>query len=283
MTWSGAWRTASASPLESKMMRDDGNQKAGAKVLVERVGPVTTIILNRPDQRNAVDGETAELLYQAFRDFEADDAARVAVLWGTGSSFCAGYDLKALSGSGLVDDPDARGPMGPSRMQVAKPVIAAVEGYAVAGGLELALLCDMRVASETAVFGVFCRRWGVPLIDGGTVRLARVVGHGRAMDLILTGRPVDAREALAFGLANRVVPTGSARAQAEALAQKIAHFPQTCMLSDRRSAQEQWSLAEPAALRNEAALGALARLQEAGVGATRFASGKGRGGTFEEI
>ncbi len=265
------------------MQRDDETPTADAKVLVERAGPVTTIILNRPDQRNAVGGETAALLHQAFLDFEADDDARVAVLWGKGSSFCAGYDLKALSDGGLADDPDARGPMGPSRMAVAKPVIAAVEGHAVAGGLELALLCDLRVASETAIFGVFCRRWGVPLIDGGTVRLPRVVGHGRALEMILTGRSVDAWEALAFGLANRVVPAGTARAEAEALALEISRFPQICMLSDRRSAYEQWSLPTADALRNEAALGAMARQGEAGVGAARFASGKGRGGTFEDL
>lgn len=265
------------------MLPDDGNQSADAKVLVERMGSVTTIIINRPHQRNAVDGETAALLYRAFMDFEADDTARVAILCGAGSSFCAGYDLKALSDGGLADDPGARGPMGPSRMAVSKPVIAAVEGHAVAGGLELALLCDLRIASETAVFGVFCRRWGVPLIDGGTVRLPRIVGHGRAMEMILTGRAVDCWEALAFGLANRVVSPGCARAEAEALALEISRFPQTCMLSDRRSAQEQWSLSEAAALVNEAALGTTARVGEAGVGAARFASGKGRAGSFDDL
>ncbi len=254
-----------------------------AKVLVERTGPVTTIILNRAASRNAVDAETATLLHQAFLDFEADDAARVAVLWGRGASFCAGYDLKFLSEGGLADAPGDRGPMGPSRMFISKPVIAAIEGHAVAGGLELALLCDMRVASETAIFGVFCRRWGVPLIDGGTVRLPRVVGQGRALDMILTGRPVDAQEALAFGLANRVVPAGTARAAAEDLALAISRFPQTCMLSDRQSAHEQWACSESQALHNEAAFGEAARRAEAGVGAARFASGKGRGGTFDDL
>ena len=260
-------------------MRDED----APKVLVERAGPVTTIVLNRPEQRNAVDEKTAALLYAAFVDFEADDAARVAVLCGTGRSFCSGYDLKALSQGGLGDAPDARGPMGPSRMAIGKPVIAAIEGHAVAGGLELALLCDIRVVAETAVFGVFCRRWGVPLIDGGTVRLPRVIGQGRALDMILTGRPVDAQEALSFGLANRVVPTGEARAVAEALALEISRFPQTCMRSDRKSAFEQWSLPEAEALRVEAALGATAREAEAEVGAARFAAGKGRGGDFADV
>lgn len=265
------------------MKDEQGRTMDMSKVIVERVGPVVSIILNRPQQRNAVDEETAALLHRAFVEFEADDEARVAVLSGAGQCFCAGYDLKALSQGGLADDPDARGPMGPSRMAVSKPVIAAIEGHAVAGGLELALLCDLRVAAETAIFGVFCRRWGVPLIDGGTVRLPRVVGQGRALDMILTGRPVDAREALSFGLANRVVPTGSARAAAEDLAHEIARFPQRCMLSDRQSAFEQWSLPTADALRLEAALGAIARDGEAEVGAARFASGKGRGGTFTDL
>jgi len=254
-----------------------------AKVLVERAGYVTTIIINRPERRNAVDAETALLLRAAFRAFEADDAARVAVLCGADGTFCAGYDLKALSAGGLVDDPDGEGPMGPSRMLVGKPVIAAVEGYAVAGGLELALLCDLRVAAETAVFGVFCRRWGVPLIDGGTVRLPRVIGHGRALDMILTGRPVDAREALSFGLANRVTATGHARREAEALALEIARFPQTCMRSDRLSSYDQWSMPVADALRHEGRLGARALNDEAGGGATRFASGKGRSGDFSDL
>jgi len=252
------------------------------KVLVERAGPVTTIILNRPEHRNAVDGETALLLRQAFADFDADESALVGVLCGTGNSFCAGYDLKYLTSNGLEDDPGDEGPMGPSRILMRKPVIAAVEGYAVAGGLELALLCDMRVASETAVFGVFCRRWGVPLIDGGTVRLPRVIGQGRALDMILTGRPVAAQEALDFGLANRVVPVGEARGAAEALALEISRFPQICMRSDRMSALEQWSLPIDSALRHEAKLGAAAR-NIADDGAARFASGKGRGGDFSEL
>lgn len=255
---------------------------ASPKVLVEGLGPVTTITINRPEHRNAVDAETALLLRAAFVDFDADPDARVAVLCGADGNFCAGYDLKYLAENGLEDDPGGEGPMGPSRMLVNKPVIGAVEGYAVAGGLELALLCDMRVASETAVFGVFCRRWGVPLIDGGTVRLPRVVGHGRALDMILTGRPVAAAEALQFGLANRVVAAGEARRAAAAVAREIARFPQVCMRSDRLSAHAQWALPLDEALRQEATLGAAARLI-ADDGAARFASGKGRGGDYSEF
>ncbi len=252
------------------------------KVLIETTGSVTAIILNRPEVRNAVDAETAIALRQAFMQFEADANASVAVLCGTGSSFCAGYDLKFLASAGLSDAPSDEGPMGPSRMMLSKPVIAAVEGYAVAGGLELALMCDMRVASETAVFGVFCRRWGVPLIDGGTVRLPRIIGQGRALDMILTGRAVDAQEALSFGLANRVVEAGSARATAEVLAQDIARFPEVCMRSDRRSAYEQWTMPLSEALSHEAELGGDARLI-AGEGAGRFASGMGRSGDYSQI
>src|SRR6516162_8215415 len=205
-------------------------------VRIERNGPVTTVILNRPAARNAVNGPTAAALYAAFEEFDRDDTASVAVLWGDGGTFCAGADLKSFG------TPDANavhqtgpGPMGPTRMVLSKPVIAAVSGYAVAGGLELALWCDLRVAEEDAVFGVFCRRWGVPLIDGGTVRLPRLVGASRALDMILTGRPVGAREALEWGLANRVVARGKARDEAEALAAQVARFPQQCMRSDRRS------------------------------------------------
>src|ERR1700730_1095004 len=199
-------------------------------VRVERHGPVTTVILNRPEARNAVNGPTATRLFEAFEAFDRDDTASVAVLWGDNGTFCAGADLKAFG------TPHANavhrtgpGPMGPTRMVLSKPVIAAVSGYAVAGGLELALWCDLRVAEEDAVFGVFCRRWGVPLMDGGTVRLPRIVGHGRAPDLILTGRPVRADEALAIGLANRVVPRGAARREAEALARELCRFPPICL------------------------------------------------------
>jgi enoyl-CoA hydratase len=209
---------------------DDGGDDEPNAVRVERNGPVTTIIIDRPSRKNAVDSLTAAKLTAAFQAFEKDDSALVAVLWGAGGTFCAGADLRAVStgvrmNAVLPVEGDNAGPMGPSRMALSKPAIAAVSGFAVAGGLELSLLCDMRVAEEDAVFGVFCRRWGVPLIDGGTVRLPRVIGEGRALDLILTGRPVPAAEALAMGLANRVVPKGQARAAAEQLAAEIARFP----------------------------------------------------------
>jgi enoyl-CoA hydratase len=221
-------------------------------VKVEKNGPVTTVILNRPEVRNAVDRATAQALADAFREFEADDQALVGVLYGDHGTFCAGADLKAIAdGRGNRVDPAGDGPMGPSRLLLSKPVIAAVSGYAVAGGLELALWCDLRVAEEDAVMGVFCRRWGVPLIDGGTVRLPRLVGLSRALDLILTGRPVDAREALQMGLVNRVVPKGKAREEAEKLAREIAAFPQACMREDRMSVYEQFDLSLPEALRNE--------------------------------
>jgi enoyl-CoA hydratase len=221
-------------------------------VLVEKEGPVMTIILSRPEVKNAVDREAAEALADAFRRFEADDEARVAVLWGAGGTFCAGADLKAIaSGSPNRLDPEGDGPMGPSRMLLDKPVIAAISGYAVAGGLELALFCDLRVVEEDAVLGVFCRRWGVPLIDGGTVRLPRLIGLSRALDLILTGRAVSAPEALSMGLANRVVKAGTARVEAEALARDIAAFPQGCMRGDRRSAYEQMDRSFDDAIANE--------------------------------
>lgn len=247
-------------------------------VRVERKGRVTTVILNRPASRNAVNGPTAAALCAAFEQFDRDDAASVAVLWGAGGTFCAGADLKAFG------TPEANsvhrtgpGPMGPSRMMLSKPVIAAVSGYAVAGGLELALWCDQRVAEEDAVFGVFCRRWGVPLIDGGTVRLPRLIGHSRAMDMILTGRGVPADEALAMGLANRVVPKGQARQAAEELAAQLAALPQQCLRSDRLSALHQWGLPESAALDLEFA--SIARVAgEALEGARRFAAGAGRHG-----
>lgn len=253
-------------------------------VRVERQGPVTTVVLSRPEVRNAVDQSAAVALVEAFRAFEADDDARVAVLFGDGGTFCAGADLKALvAGHGNRVRQGNDGPMGPTYMQLSKPVIAAVAGHAVAGGLELALWCDLRVAEETAVFGVFCRRWGVPLVDGGTVRLPRTVGMGRALDMILTGRPVDAAEAQRMGLADRVVAPGCARAEAEALAHEIARFPQICMRSDRLSAYEQWHKPPAAALENELRRGlTVIESGETRAGATRFAQGAGRGGSFSD-
>jgi len=208
-------------------------------VTIERNGPVTTVVLNRPEVRNAIDRRTAQELADAFRAFDADESASVAVLWGAGGSFCSGADLRALAaGDGNRLAPDGDGPLGPTRMLMRKPVIAAVSGYAVAGGLELALWCDLRVVEEDAVFGVFCRRWGVPLVDGGTVRLPRIVGLGRALDMILTGRPVPADEAHRIGLADRVVPTGQARQKAEELAAQLAALPQECLRNDRLSAYD---------------------------------------------
>ena len=252
-------------------------------VTVEKHGPVTTVILHRPDVRNAVDRETAEALVAAFGAFAADDESSVAVLYGDGGTFCAGADLKAIAaGRGNRTEATGEGPMGPSRMLIAKPVIAAIAGYAVAGGLELALWCDLRVMEEDAVLGVFCRRWGIPLIDGGTVRLPRLIGLSRALDLILTGRPVDADEALHIGLVNRVVPRGTARQAAEALAQEIARFPQACLRGDRLSAYEQFDLSLRDALANEFNHGLSALNQETSAGATRFAGGAGRHGTFPD-
>lgn len=251
-------------------------------VRIERAGPVFTVVLHRPEARNAVDRPTAQALIDAFNTFEADAEARVAVLWGEGGVFCAGADLKAIGTERQNRvEPSGGGPMGPSRMLLSKPVIAAVAGHAVAGGLELATWCDLRVAEEDAVLGVFCRRWGVPLIDGGTVRLPRLIGLSRALDLILTGRPVKADEALAMGLVNRVVKKGEARAAAEALARDIASFPQRCMRADRTSAHSQFDLPLPQALLREFE-GGLAALAEEGVaGAQRFASGEGRHGAFD--
>jgi enoyl-CoA hydratase len=252
-------------------------------VRVEASGPVTTVVLSRPEVRNAVDGPTAAALADAFRAFDADESAQVAVLWGEGGTFCAGADLKAIAdGRGNRVARDGDGPMGPTRLTLGKPVIAAVEGYAVAGGLELALWCDLRVLAADATLGVFCRRWGVPLIDGGTVRLPRLIGLSRALDLVLTGRPVAADEALAMGLANRVVPSGQARAAAEELAREVARFPQTCMRHDRLSALEEADLDLEAALANELRHG-LASLAsgQARAGAQRFASGAGRHGDFD--
>lgn len=249
-------------------------------VTTHKNGPVTTIVLSRPERKNAVDGPTAEALARAFREFEADASAHVAVLFGDGGTFCAGADLKAMATpdrNRLTEDGD--GPMGPSRMAFTKPVIAAISGFAVAGGLELAAMCDLRVCEESATLGVFCRRWGVPLIDGGTVRLPRLIGMSRAMDLILTGRAVGSAEALAMGLVNRVVPDGTARAAAETLAAQLAGLPQACMRSDRASAYESYGAPEGAAMKREFALGMATLMSGEGFdGAARFASGEGRHG-----
>ncbi|MDR2280918.1 MAG: crotonase/enoyl-CoA hydratase family protein [Gordonia sp. (in: high G+C Gram-positive bacteria)] len=252
-------------------------------VRVERDGDVLVVVMDRGDRHNAVDGPMAAELAAAFRDFEASDA-KVAVLAGEGPSFCAGADLKGVGTErGNSVTPDGDGPMGPTRFDLDKPVIAAIHGHAVAGGLELALWCDLRVAEESSTLGVFCRRWGVPLIDGGTIRLPRLIGHSRAMDLILTGRPVDATEALSFGLVNRVVPDGSARAAAVELAHDIARMPNTCMRGDRRSSREQWSLDERSALSAEFEIGMNSLMSDGIGGAGRFAAGKGRGGSFDDI
>jgi len=251
-------------------------------VRVDKSGPVTTIILARPEVRNAVDGPTAQALADAMRAFDSDETASVGVLWGEGGTFCAGADLKAFKeGRTNRIEPSGDAPMGPTRMSLSKPLIAAVAGHAVAGGLELACFCDLRVVEESAVMGVFCRRWGVPLIDGGTVRLPRLIGLSRALDMILTGRAVGADEAFAWGLANRVVPNGQAREAAEALARDIAAFPQVCMRNDRASAWEQDGLRFEAAMANEFRHG-LATLEsgESVEGSARFASGSGRHGAF---
>ena len=257
-----------------------------AKVVVEKEGPITIVSIDRfAEARNAVDPETAQALRDAFFAFDRDASQSVAILTGKDGVFCAGYDLKvAASRAGVPTfNVEAPGPMGPTRHLLSKPVIAAVEGYAVAGGLELALWCDMRVASASAKFGVFCRRWGVPLVDGGTVRLPRLIGQSRALDMILTGREVGAEEAFAWGLANRIVPAGQALEEAKALATMLTKFPQTCMRSDRRSSYEQWGLDVADALVNEARLGLPALEAETQKGAARFAAGKGRGGNFENI
>jgi len=252
---------------------------ARVTVRIERSGLVWTVLIDRPEARNAVDGPTAQALADAFREFDADPEAAVAVLAGTGGTFCAGADLKQMSNR-LDADPSSDGPMGPSRLVLGKPVIAAIAGYAVAGGLELAAWCDLRVMEADAVVGVFCRRWGVPLIDGGTVRLPRIVGLGRALDLILTGRPVGADEALAMGFANRIVPPGTARGAAEALAAELAAFPPACLRSDRRSVYESFGVPETAALEREFALGLASLRAEGADGAARFAAGEGRHGDF---
>ena len=249
-------------------------------VRVERSGPVTTVILDRPEVRNAVDGPTAVALAEAFREFDADPYAAVAVLYGAGGTFCAGADLRAVgTADGNRTAPDGDGPMGPTRLRLSKPVIAAVAGHAVAGGLELAIWCDLRVAEEDTVFGVFCRRWGVPLIDGGTVRLPQLVGLGRALDLILTGRAVHASEALDIGLVSRIVPRGGARQAAEQLAGELAALPQACLRHDRMSAIESVSAGHDAAMAGEFAHG-MASLSDPALiaGVARFREGTGRGG-----
>ena len=251
-------------------------------VLYDTADGIAVVTIDRPEARNAVDRTTAEALADAFRAFDADDSLSVAILTGAGGYFCAGADLKGVAtGNANRVERDGDGPMGPSRMDLSKPVIAAIEGHAVAGGLELALWCDLRVAAQDAVLGVFCRRWGVPLIDGGTVRLPRLIGESRAMDLILTGRAVDADEALAIGLVNRVVPTGTALSSARELAAQIAAFPQLCLRSDRASARGQWSMTESDAITVELEHGIPTLLAESIDGAARFAAGSGRHGDFE--
>ena len=260
-------------------------------VRVVQEDAVTTVIIDRPEVRNAIDRPAADALVKAFVAFEHDERARVAVLWGAGGTFSSGADLKAVArGRGnTLQEPsgallDGAAPMGPTRLVLSKPVIAAVSGYAVAGGLELACWCDLRVMEEDATFGVFCRRWGVPLIDGGTVRLPRLIGQSRALDMILTGRGVGAQEALSFGLANRVVPKGESRAEAEKIAAAIASMPQTCMREDRKSVYEQFDCDLAEALANEYAHGERTLASgETREGAARFASGKGRGGNFGNI
>jgi len=251
-------------------------------VLYETADGIATVTIDRPEARNAVDRPTAESLADAFRAFDADDSLSVAILTGAGGAFCAGADLKSVGGeNGNRVERDGDGPMGPSRMNLSKPVIAAIEGHAVAGGLELALWCDLRVAASDAVLGVFCRRWGVPLIDGGTVRLPRLIGESRAMDLILTGRAVEADEALAIGLVNRVVPAGTTLAEARVLAAQLAAFPQLCLRSDRASARGQWSMTESEAITVELEHGIPTLLAESLEGAAKFAGGSGRHGAFE--
>ncbi len=268
-------------------------------VRIDREGETTIVTIDRPAARNAVDAQTAGALFEAFTAFDTDESAKVAVLRGEGAAFCAGFDLKAASSDAIDeawfaelhldpgfdghDDRPRKGPMGPTRLALSKPVIAAIAGPAVAGGMELALWCDLRVMERSAYMGVYCRRWGVPLIDGGTVRLPRIVGQGRAMDLILTGRKVEAEECLAIGLASRLCDDGAALETALALAAELGRFPQACMRADRLSAMRQWSLDLEPALAAEWATGAPAFRAEGAAGAARFASGKGRGGDFSEI
>jgi len=260
-------------------------------VRIEKSGKVWTVIHSRPEAKNAMDPASAEALERAFLEFDRDAGAAVAVLWGEGGAFCAGFDLKHAARGGNLDalaypDGDAlppRGPMGPTRLELEKPVIAAIAGPAVAGGFEIALWCDLRVMEESAYFGVYCRRWGVPLIDGGTVRLPRIVGRGRALDLILTGRKVEAQEALRINLCEQVVPEGESRQRAEALAREIARFPQGCMRADRRSVYRQEGLGLREAMRYEWENGVPALAAEGRAGAARFAAGKGRSGNFSDI
>jgi enoyl-CoA hydratase len=252
-------------------------------VRVEKNGPVTTVVLSRPEVRNAVDRETALALADAFRDFDNDPGASVGVLFGDNGTFCAGADLKSIAaGRHNRTETTGDGPMGPSRMLLSKPVIAAISGYAVAGGLELALWCDLRLMEEDAVLGVFCRRWGIPLIDGGTVRLPRLIGLSRALDLILTGRPVGSAEALNIGLIHRVVPKGAVKGAAEAMARELAEFPQVCLRGDRLSAYQQLDLTFEEAMRNEFNHGLGALREETSAGARKFAGGAGRHGSFDE-
>ncbi len=254
-------------------------------LLVEQDGEVTIITINRPKSRNAVDGPTAALLAEAFRHFDSDESQKVAILTGAENTFCAGADLKAVStGNGNRVDRDGDGPMGPTRMLLSKPVIAAVEGFAVAGGLELAVWCDLRVAARDAVFGVYCRRWGVPLVDGGTVRLSRLLGHSHALDLILTGRGVSGDEALAMGLANRLSEPKEALNKSMELARELCQFPQLCLRNDRLSSYQQWGMSVEDALSNETDLGReVIKSGETRAGAERFAAGKGRHGNFTDI
>jgi enoyl-CoA hydratase len=256
-------------------------------VLIETVGRTRVVTINRPHVRNAVDRDAADQLHDAFVAFDADDELDVAILTGSAGAFCAGADLKGVSdgrGNRVVADMTVRGPMGPTRLRMSKPVIAAIEGHAVAGGLELAVWCDLRVAAADATLGVYCRRWGVPLVDGGTFRLARLIGQSRAMDLVLTGRGVGAEEALAMGLVNRVAPIGQALATAITLAAELSKFPQRCLRSDRQSLMDQWSLDEDAALLHETELGlATIRSGETQEGARRFAEGRGRSGSFSDL
>jgi enoyl-CoA hydratase len=256
-------------------------------VVMERDGPVAIVFIDRPEVRNAVDRPTADALCDAFMTIDADASISAAVLTGTHHTFCAGADLKAVAdgrGNRVLADLAERGPMGPTRLRMSKPVIAAIEGHAVAGGLELAVWCDLRVAARDAMLGVFCRRWGVPLVDGGTLRLARLIGQSRAMDLVLTGRGIDGVEAERIGLVNRVVEVGHARAAAVELAQQLAQFPQQCLRSDRASLLDQWSMSEDDALLHETVLGlATIRSGESAAGAHRFASGHGRSGSFDDL
>ena len=256
-----------------------------SNITVTKQDSITTITITRPEVRNAVDGPTATELANAFRDFDHDENQSVAVLTGSNGTFCAGADLKAISdGRGNRVDREGDGPVGPTRMLLSKPVIAAVEGHAVAGGLELAIWCDLRVAATDAVFGVYCRRWGVPLVDGGTIRLSRMLGHSHALDLILTGRGVSGEEAKSMGLANRLAEPGLALEGALTLAQSLGDFPQLCMRSDRQSSYEQWGMSLGDALRRETELGReVIKSGETLEGASRFASGKGRHGSFDEL